>query len=92
MTARPVFNPLLKRTGFEVAGSFAGNPKKATVTFTNALPDLNYSITATVDSVARNIIPVYENKAVGGFDINLGTNNMAGISQVSWQAIANGEE
>lgn len=72
------------KSGAEVTGSFAGNPQVATVTFSTAFSDANYSVSLlgpddrgwTIDS-----------QAAGSFVIN--TNAAQALtSSVSWTAIA----
>jgi hypothetical protein len=75
------------KSGVVAAGTFAGNPKTAAVTFTTAFPDTQYSITIT-GSDARNF--VYSGKATTGFTIDTQA-NQALTGEVSWQAITIGE-
>jgi hypothetical protein len=78
---------LYLKSGIVSAGSFAGNPKKATVTFSSAFPSTSYSITITG---GNGRTWTYESKATGSFVIN--TNANSALSQeVSWQAIIVGE-
>lgn len=77
----------LMRAGVVTGGTFAGNPKKATVTFTTPLASTAYAITISgID--ARTF--TYESKTTGGFVINSNANT-ALANEVSWQAIASGE-
>ena len=75
------------KSGVVAAGSFAGNPKKATVTFGTAFADANYSVSIVgVDSRAWSI----ETVAAGSFVINARANaNLTG--NVHWTATKNGE-
>jgi hypothetical protein len=75
------------KSGIVTAGTFAGNPKKATVTFSSAFPSTNYSITITGGD-GRTW--TYESKATGSFVINTNANS-APTQEVSWQAIIVGE-
>ena len=75
------------KAGLVTSGSFAGNPKKATVTFSTAFASTAYAITITgIDN--RNW--TYESKAAGSFVIN--ANAFAALTgEVSWSAIQTGE-
>ena len=75
------------KSGAVTAGTFAGNPKKATVTFSTAFPNTNYSI-SIIGGNARTFS--FESKAVGSFVINANAN--AALTQdVLWTAINYGE-
>jgi hypothetical protein len=69
------------------AGSFTGNPKKYTVTFTTAYPNTNYTISITGSD---NRTFTYESKATTGFVINTNANTVL-TGNVDWQTIAIGE-
>lgn len=74
------------KAGVVASGSFTGNPKKATVTFTTAFATTGYSITITGVN-ARTW--TYESKTTGGFTINANANaNLTG--DVSWKAAQSG--
>lgn len=75
------------KSGIVAAGTFAGNPKKATVTFGTAFTDANYSVSVIgIDSRAWSI----ESVAAGSFVINARANaNLTG--NVYWTATKNGE-
>ena len=76
-----------EKSGVVAAVSFAGNPKKATVTFGTAFADANYSVSILgVDSRAWSI----ENQLAGSFVINANA-NAALTGNVSWKAIKHGE-
>jgi hypothetical protein len=78
---------LKEKSGVVAAVSFAGNPKKATVTFGTAFADANYSVSILgVDSRAWSI----ENQLAGSFVINANA-NAALTGNVSWKAIKHGE-
>jgi len=77
----------LTKSGRVAAGSFAGNPKKATVTFGVAFPNTNYNVTVT-GADGRSWI--YESKLVGSFVINTQANAVL-TGEVHWQAQADGE-
>jgi len=74
------------KSGIVASGSFTGNPKKATVTFSSAFSTTNYAVTITgIDARSWT----YESKATTGFTINANANaNLTG--EVSWDAIENG--
>jgi hypothetical protein len=74
------------KAGVVASGSFSGNPKKATVSFTTAFGSTNYAI-SIVGIDARTW--TYESKAVGGFVINANA-NAALSGEVSWTAILTG--
>lgn len=80
-------NAVIYKSGIVAGGTFAGNPKKATITFSTAMPSTNYSIFISGTS-ARTW--TYEAKTVNGFVINANA-NAALTGEVSWQAILNGE-
>jgi hypothetical protein len=80
------------KAGRVLAASFAGNPKKATVTFSTAFPDANYA--ATITSVTQNnkqFAPAVESQVAGAFVINMGSNNITDLIQVNWIAMVDGE-
>lgn len=75
------------KAGRVLAGTFAGNPKKATVTFTTAFPSTNYTVNVTgADARSWTI----ESKAAGSFVINANA-NAALTGEVMWQAQIDGE-
>jgi hypothetical protein len=78
---------LRTKAGTVAGASFAGNPKKFTVTFTTAYPNTNYSIQIT-GGVNRTFS--YESKSTTGFVINSNANT-AFAENVDWLAIATGE-
>jgi hypothetical protein len=78
----------LRTKASSVAGaSFAGNPKKFTVTFTTPYPNTNYSI-SIVGGVNRTF--TYETKTTTGFVINSNANTSF-VGNVDWMTIAHGE-
>lgn len=75
------------KSGIVPAASFAGNPKKATVTFVTAYPDTNYAVAHVIyTNGAANAayIATIENKTVNGFDISLHTGNIGNVVDVEW--------
>lgn len=80
------------KSGKVLAASFAGNPKKATVTFTTPFADANYSVTlgsVTTGNIAY--VPVIESQLAGSFVIDVTANNIANLTQINWTAVKNGE-
>jgi len=80
-------NALLNRAGVVAAGTFAGNPKKATVTFSVALPSATYAVKISGGD-ARTW--TYETRTAAGFVINANANT-ALANDVSWEATITGE-
>ena len=78
---------LLTKSGVVGAGLFAGNPKKATITFATAFPNEDYSISIVGGD---NRSWSYESKTAGGFVINAGA-NQALTQPVLWIAVQYGE-
>lgn len=78
---------LSTKAGSVAGTSFAGNPKKYTVTFTTAYPNTNYSIQIT-GGVNRTF--TYESKATTGFVINANSNTSF-TENVDWVTIGIGE-
>jgi len=74
------------KNGTIAAGSFSGNPKKATVTFGSAFPDATYSISITAE--ARRVWS-FENKTASGFTINANANRVF-AGNVDWIAAKQG--
>jgi hypothetical protein len=80
-------NAVVFKSGIIAAGSFLGAPRKATVTFSTAMPSVNYSVVIT-GATARTW--TYETKTVNGFVINANA-NAALSGETSWYAVLNGE-
>lgn len=79
---------VLKQKNGSVTGTtFAGNPKKATVTFGTPFPDNNYAVTVTGE-VSRSWS--VESKTSAGFTINANA-NLAFTENVFWMAAQIGE-
>ena len=78
---------LVAKAGIVSAGSFSGNPKLATVTFTSPFVDNNYAINLT-GIEGRVWIPL--SVSAGGFTINTQA-NAAVSNNVYWVAIHQGE-
>jgi hypothetical protein len=81
---------LATKAGKEVAASFAGNPKVATITFGAAFADANYSISLVCEGT-NSFAPRVTNVVAGSFDINMGANNINGLVAVHWTAVKHGE-
>lgn len=78
---------LAQKSGKVAFGSFLGNPKKATVTFTTAFSDANYSVSIIgIDSRSWSI----ESVVAGSFIINSRANT-ALTGNVYWIATKHGE-
>jgi len=84
---------LATKSGKVLAATFAGNPKKATVTFTTAFSDANYSVALTpVTSVTGSSYSAdIESQLAGSFVINLGTNSVSSLISINWVAVKHGE-
>jgi len=78
---------LKSKAGSVSAGTFAGNPKTATVTFSTAFSDVNYSV-SIVGQDGRSW--KYQSKLAGSFVINTQANT-ALTASVDWIAVAHGE-
>lgn len=78
---------LPQKSGVVASGSFTGNPKKATVTFSTAFADANYSVSIIgINSRSWSV----ETVAAGSFVINANANT-ALTGKVYWIAIKHGE-
>lgn len=80
------------KAGLIIPGSFSGNPKQATVTFVSAFPDTNYTITVEAETANNKSFALrIESKTAGGFTVDVGSNNIANLVEVNWQAMLVGE-
>lgn len=78
---------LEQKSGVVAKGSFSGNPKKSTVTFTTAFADANYSVSIIgIDSRSWSI----ESVVAGSFIINARANGVL-TGNVYWIATKHGE-
>lgn len=76
------------KSGRLFPGDFAGDPKKATVAFGSAFLSTNYAVTLAAEGTSNRVFsPGYESKVLGGFVVNLGSNSLANLVEVSWHAI-----
>jgi hypothetical protein len=83
---------LLYKAGRVLAASFTGSPRTATVVFSTAFADANYAVTVTATTTGgRRYLPVIQNQLSSAFDILLGSNSVAGLTQVNWIAVKDGE-
>ena len=75
---------LVMKAGRVVKATFAGSPKKATVTFGAAFADALYAVTLTsnITVSGSNFAPVVESQVAGSFVINMGANNITDLIQV----------
>lgn len=80
---------LVQKSGTVSGSTFAGDPKKATVTFATAFSSANYSITFTSDT---NRTFTWESKLAGSFVINSNSNTAFSDGNVDWVAIEYGEK
>jgi hypothetical protein len=74
--------------GGAAAFVLVGGVYQANVVFATPFPSTNYSVVFGV--IAQNnvsFIPTAENIAVGGFTINLNTNNKTDLVDVTWMAV-----
>lgn len=83
---------LEQKAGRVLTVSFSGNPLTAVVVFSSAFATTNYGIqlTALTDGT-RSFTPNATTKATTGFTIDLGTAQSAGLTEVAWLAMADGE-
>ncbi len=78
---------LKTKAGSVAAGSFAGNPRKSTITFAAAFADANYAVVITGEDSRTWTV---ESKVSGSFVINANSNvGLAGTTY--WIATAYGE-
>lgn len=86
-TDKTKLNALVTKSGIVAAGTFAGNPKKATVTFSVAFASASYNVAITGADARTWTI---ESKVAGSFVISANA-NQALTGDVYWQAQLNGE-
>ena len=79
---------LLQKAGMVSGSTFAGNPKKAIVVFSEYFPDNNYSVTVTGTA---NRTWTIESKTLSGFTINANAKPAFSSSEVYWDATEDGE-
>lgn len=79
---------LYEQAGVVTAGSFAGNPKKSTVTMPDSFADTNYSVSIIGTTDGRDW--TVESKTVNSFVINANANAVLSGS-VEWIAVKHGD-
>ena len=79
------------KSGTIASGSFSGNPKKATVTFTTAFLDANYAVGLGCVTTGNQFSPSIESKIAASFVINMGVNSITSLTSVEWTATPHGE-
>jgi hypothetical protein len=78
---------LEQKAGVILAAAFLGSPRIADVTFSSPFGDTQYAIALTPEtSLTRAYITTAYNKTATGFTINLNSNKITGLVQVSWTA------
>lgn len=81
-----------EKGGLLIPGSFSGNPKQATVTFSSAYPDTNYIVVVSAETINDKSFALrVESKTASGFTVDLGVNNLANLVEVSWHTSPVGE-
>ena len=76
------------RSGILSPAAFGGDPMTAAVVFSSALPSALYAVTLGYESATFfDFMMRWGNRTTTGFDIVLGTNNLGGLSSVSWHVI-----
>lgn len=82
---------LTAKSGVATVGEFSGTPKVASVVFAGAFGTA-YAVTfGVLTDGTSSFNPTSESKALGGFDINLNTDDTTGLLEVEWHAIEIGE-
>ncbi len=81
---------LVTKSGLVLNATFTGNPKTATVTFSSAFADANYTPVFMVNGTT-SFSPRATSIVAGSFVINMGANNINGLVDVRWVAIKHGE-
>jgi hypothetical protein len=83
---------LKNKAGKLIPGNFSGGIKQASVVFTTAYPDTNYTINFDIDSINnKSWAPTYLNKTAAGFTVSLNTGSLANLVEVTWETTAFGE-
>jgi hypothetical protein len=82
---------LAHKAGSVLAVTFAGDPKKATVTFGTAFSNANYSVTLSCVTAGNQYAPSVESQIAASFVINMGANSIGSLTQVNWTAVQHGE-
>ena len=81
------------KAGSVLAASFAGTPRKATVTFTTPFVDASYAVTLAprITASGNTYAPSVESQLAGSFVINMGTSTITSLVAVAWTATKDGE-
>lgn len=80
------------KAGTIVSGSFSGNPKVASIVFGTAFADNNYALSfGVVVSGAKSWVPTITAKSSTGFTVSLNSNNITGLTSVTWMATAHSD-
>lgn len=82
---------LQSKAGRVLAASFAGTPRKATVTFATAMPSTSYGVAFGCLTTGNGFVPRAETKTTAGFVINLGSSVTTTLTEVAWVATMDGE-
>lgn len=79
------------KAGTIIPGNFSGNPKTASVSFGAPFGSSAYALVlAPSTDGSRTFSLSVTSKTAGGFTISLNANNLAGLVEVGWSAIASG--
>jgi len=91
-TKTPNTDSLGTKSGQILNVAFAGNPKKATVTFTTPFANTLYSVALGCETQNdKSYLLTYESKTVNGFVINANANNINDLISGNWCATIIGE-
>ena len=85
---------LVHKSGVALAAAFTGSPMEATVSFSGAFSDANYSVAAIgrTNNDQSFVVSVEEStKVAGSFVLKLSTNDKTDLVAVEWMAIKHGE-
>lgn len=76
------------KAGNVASGSFAGTPRKVTVTFATPFGSAAYGVVLSpVTTGDVTFAPAVESQLAGSFVINMGANTITGLTQCNWLAI-----
>lgn len=82
------------KAGSVASGAFTGNPKQASVTFSTAFADANYSVVFTPVSTSNTTwspAVVDGTKTASGFSVQMGSNSVSNLTELLWVALKHGE-
>jgi hypothetical protein len=76
------------QAGILIPGDFSliGGRQKATVTFSPAFDDANYTVELGIETVGNSYAPTHESRTAASFVVNLGTASLSGLASVTWRA------